>query len=252
MAEELTTRAHWENTWAVPPRWRLPSGLIVSIRNIQRLLRPRVRPGMRVLEIGCAPGKMLAWCASVLGAQVSGLDYSDRGIQWSRQLFAALGIDGDLRCEDLFATTFAKATFDVVYSVGVIEHFEDPRHIVRAHATLLKPGGTALIVIPNYQGVYGRIQRWFDPESLEIHNLTIMNVGALARLAPADLITGMRTYRAGRVNPWQLTLERRWPRAIARGVSLAVNAAALLQPMDIGPLCPVLVLELTRGGAAGC
>jgi 2-polyprenyl-3-methyl-5-hydroxy-6-metoxy-1,4-benzoquinol methylase len=247
MRDELTTRAHWEETWAVPPRWRLPSSLAVSTRNIQRMLRPHLRPGMRVLELGCAPGKMLAWVASKCGAEVSGLDYSKRGIAWSQQLFDALGIRGDLRCEDVFETTFAMGAFDLVYSVGVIEHFEDPRRIVRQHVMLLKPGGTAIISIPNYQGLYGRIQRWFDPENLEIHNLTIMNRAALARLAPEDLTDRVRTYRAGALNPWQITLERRWPRGVARGVSYVANGIGLLQPFEIGALCPILVLEMTRG-----
>ena len=252
MADELTTRVHWENTWAVPPRWRLPSSLAISTRNIQRVLGPHIAAGARVLEVGCAPGKMLAWLASTRGAYVSGLDYSERGIAWSRQLFDSLGLRADLRCEDVFATSFPEGSFDVVYSVGVIEHFEDPRRIVRVHAALLRPGGTAIITVPNYQGIYGRIQRWFDAESLEWHNLEIMSRDALARLAPRDLVEGVRTYRAGSLNPWQITFERRWPRPLARAVCYAGNAIGLLQPFIIGPLAPILVLEMRRGGAAGC
>jgi 2-polyprenyl-3-methyl-5-hydroxy-6-metoxy-1,4-benzoquinol methylase len=252
MADELTTRVHWENTWAVPPRWRLPSSLAVSTRNIQRVLRPHVRPGMHVLEVGCAPGKILAWVASALGANVAGLDYSERGIDWSRQLFEVLGLQADLRCEDVFETSFAPGTFDVVYSVGVIEHFDDPRRIVRTHVNLLKPGGKAVITVPNYAGIYGRIQHWFDAESLEWHNLEIMSLEPLARLAPDDLARDVRTYRAGKLNPWQITFERRWPRAVARAVCYAGNGIGLLQPFEIGPLAPILVLEMTRGGASGC
>ena len=250
--DELTTKSHWEGAWAAPPRWKLPSPLAVPTRNMQRLLRPAVRPGMRVLELGCAPGKLLAWVAAKLDARVSGLDYSDRGITWARTLFDALGIPADLRCEDVFRSTFEPASFDVVYSAGLIEHFEDPRDIVRTHVALAKPGGTTLIAIPDYGGIYGRLQGWFDPANLALHNLRIMRPEALAELAPAELSGTVRTYRAGRISPWQISLERRLPRPVARFTSYFLNGIGLLQPVDIGPICPLLVLEITRRHDSAC
>lgn len=251
-ADGLTTRSHWEAAWSAPPRWKLPSSLFVTTRNMQRLLRPAVRPGMRVLELGCAPGKILAWVAARLEARVAGLDYSERGIGWSRKLFEALGIPVDLRCEDVFNNTFDPASFDVVYSSGLIEHFEDPRAIVRMHVLLAKPGGKAIIAIPDYGGIYGRLQLWLDPANLALHNLQIMNTDALLRLAPAELTGTVRSYRAGRLSPWQLSFERRLPRPVGRVTSYMLNGVGLLQPADIGPLCPLLVLEVTRRDEPAC
>ena len=191
-SDELTTRSHWDAAWAVPPRWRLPSPLSVSTRNMQRILRREVRRGMRVLELGCAPGKILAWTAADLGASVAGLDYSERGIAWSRTLFERLAIPADLRCEDVFQTTFTPGGFDLVYSFGLIEHFEDPRAIVRAHLALVRPGGKTVIAIPDYGGIYGRLQRRLDPANLAIHNLDIMSVDALCQLAPPELSGDVR------------------------------------------------------------
>lgn len=252
MTDHLTTRAHWEDTWAIPPRWRLPSSLSVATLNMQRLLRPHVRPGMRVLELGCAPGKILAWVAAVLGAEASGLDYSERGIAWSKTLFEKLGIPGDLRCEDVFSTSLPPDNYDVVYSSGLIEHFDDPRQIVRTHVALVKPGGKAIIAIPDYGGVYGRLQRWLDPENLAIHNLTIMSVEALSRVAPTDLMADVKVYRVGRISPWQLSFERRLPRRLGRAAKYALNVAGLLQPVDIDRLCPLLVLEISRRVEPAC
>jgi SAM-dependent methyltransferase len=207
---------------------------------------------MRVLELGCAPGKLLAWVAHDLGAEVSGLDYSERGIAWSRQLFETLAISGDLRHEDVFTTTFPPGSFDVVFSVGLIEHFEEPARIVRAHVALLKPGGTAIISVPDYHGLYGRVQRWFDAESLTYHNLDIMTPEALAGLAPRDLTARAFAYRSGRLSAWQISLNRRWPPIVARGVWHLFNVAGLLQPVEIEVLCPLVVVELTRNGAPAC
>ena len=246
------TAEHWENTWSSPPRFRLPSRLWIGVADMQAILRAHVKPGMSVLEIGCAPGKTLAWVDKRLRARVAGLDYSERGLAYTRELFRRLAIDGDLRREDVFATTFPPGSFDVVYSCGVIEHFEDPREIVRRHVMLAKPGGTALITIPNYGGLYGRLRKRFDPENLEIHNLAIMNPRALAALTPRDLVDTSRAYPAGRLSPWLIRLERRWPRRLARATRFFLNGVALLQPVRIRRLCPMLVLEIRRTEESPC
>lgn len=210
---------------------------------------------MRFLEVGCAPGKTLAWVARVLGARVAGVDYSARGVAISRNLFRSLGVDGDLRCEDIFATTFEPGSFDVVFSAGVIEHFDDPREIVRSHVRLARPGGKAIITIPHYGGLYGHLQRHFDPANLALHNLTIMTADALRGLAPADLVTRATAYPAGRLSPWIVKFERRWPRLVARSVSHLLNGLGLVQPVEVRALCPTLVLECLRrhhGGQTGC
>jgi SAM-dependent methyltransferase len=225
---------------------RLPSKLFVSTRNLQRVIAAHVRPGMRYLELGCAPGKLLAWVGSALRADVSGLDYSEQGIQWALQLFHALGLHGNLRCEDVWKSSFEPGSFDVVFSAGLIEHFGDPQRIVRRHVELLKPGGRALITVPNYGGVYGRLQRWLDPANLALHNLAIMNVDALRGLAPADLASEVRAYPAGRISPWLLGIDRRVPTPLATGISHLVNGVGLVQPRDFASVAPMLVLEIVR------
>ena len=155
---EKTSKRHWDKLWANPARMRYPSSLHVGIRNLQNLLRTHVRPQSRFLEIGCASGTMLAWVRHTLKAEVSGLDYSELGIAFNRRLFEALGISGDLRCEDVFKTTFEPASFDVVFSAGVIEHSEDPRELVARHVDLLSENGVAVITVPNYGGWLGKVQ----------------------------------------------------------------------------------------------
>jgi 2-polyprenyl-3-methyl-5-hydroxy-6-metoxy-1,4-benzoquinol methylase len=246
-----TSPHYWDGVWSRPPRLRLPSGVNILTRNLQQLLSRRVKPGMRFLEIGCAPGKLLSWVAKRLRATVSGLDYSQRGMAYARQLFEHLGIPGDLRCEDLFATTFAPGSFDVVFSAGLIEHFEDPHQIVARHVDLLKPGGMAIISIPHFGGVYGFLEARCHPQNLAIHNLAIMNCRSLARLAPASA-SRVRTYPAGRFTPWILSLDQVLPRRAAFLASWALNGLGLIQPLDIEWLCPLLVLEMRRTTDPAC
>jgi 2-polyprenyl-3-methyl-5-hydroxy-6-metoxy-1,4-benzoquinol methylase len=241
-----TTKEHWDKAWIRPPRMRLPSRLLVETRNIQRLLDRYVTPGMRLLEIGCAPGKILAWAAKVRKVDVSGIDYSEPGIHHAKRLFKTLGISGSLRCEDIFATSYAERSFDIVFSCGLVEHFNDPIRLIEIHAKMLKPGGKALITIPNYAGIYGRIQRRFDPDNLGLHNLAIMNQLSLVALAPTHLVNQVRCFPFGRLTSTLISLDRVFPRWLAWGVLICFNTIGILQPVDITALCPLLVLEMTR------
>lgn len=233
--------------WAHRTRMGLLRGLFVEVRNIQRLLKCHIKPGMRVLEIGCAPGHTLAWVAQALKVEVAGLDYSIRGIDHARRLFDRLDIPGDLRCEDVFQASFQESTFDCVYSCGVIEHFDDPRQIVEIHVRLLKPGGSALITIPNLSGIYGRIQRYFDEDILSLHNLNIMNPVSLTGLAPAHLVQDVRSYPFGRPSA-MFILDKKLPKWLAIGSGLFINLIGNLQPFDITSLCPLLVLGMRKKG----
>jgi 2-polyprenyl-3-methyl-5-hydroxy-6-metoxy-1,4-benzoquinol methylase len=247
MTHDLTSIDQWDAAWSGEIKLRLPSPWLIGTRNVQKLLRGRVRPGERFLEIGCAPGKLLSWVAAELKAEVSGLDYSERGLATARRLFTALQLAADLRCEDLRRASYPPRSFDWVVSYGVIEHFDDPRDVVRAHIDLLREGGTAVMTVPNYRGIYGTLQRYFDPDNLLDHNLKIMSCEALAAVVPAGEGLRVRTYASGRLSPWQLTLAKRWPMSVARGISYLANGLALMQPVDITALCPMLVLEISRG-----
>jgi SAM-dependent methyltransferase len=201
---------------------------------------------MQALEIGCAPGKILAWAAKILRAEVSGIDFSSQGIDNSRRLFLHLGIAGDLRCEDIFETSFAEGSFDCVFSCGMIEHFNDPKKLIEIHVKLLKSGGKALILIPNLAGIYGRLQRYFDPKVLALHNLDIMNPTSLIALAPKQPVTNVRSYVFGRPMA-MFTLGKKVPNRLARALTLFLNVFGHLHPCDIKALCPLIVLEMTRG-----
>lgn len=246
LSGEKSTRDHWDGEWVAAPRPRLPSGLNVGVGDVKHLLKTSVPLGVQFLEIGCAPGKMLAWVAVSRKAKVAGLDYSKIGLEHTRNLFNQLGLNGDLRCEKLSETTFQPASFDIVFSNGLIEHFADPTKIVEQHVMLLKPGGRAIIAIPNYGGIYGSIMRKFDPGNLDIHNLEIMHLDTLKALAPTNLVFDIKTYSYGRVSPWIINFPKNWPRFLVVGINYFFNGIGLIQPFQIKPLSPMLVLEMTR------
>ena len=243
-SNRLTSFAFWDSIHSRIERTRLPDGLRASERNVRRLLRRYIKPGSRVMEIGFAPGRTLLWTATALGASVSGVDFSPAGVAAARLIFDEHKIPCDMRCEDVDTHTFSKGTFDIVFSLGFVEHFQDVSSLIVRHAELARVGGTVIIVIPRYDGLYRRLQAALDPSNLALHNLSIMSEDALLRAASAVGVAA-HAYRFGRVQPGLISW-RHLGSVTGRVLYHVVNAAGLLQPFDVSPLCPLLVLELRR------
>lgn len=228
------------------PALELPVGAgCRNTRNVLRLLRRYFRPGQRYVEVGCAPGKILSWVAREIQAPVCGIDYSPTGVDTANWLCNGLEVKADIRCEDAMNSSFEGGAFDLVFSCGLIEHFEDPAPMVAAHVKLLAPGGTALIAVPNYSGIYLKLQAWCDAENLAIHNLGIMNKQGMKALAPTSPELTSRAFHFGSFSPWLISLPAKLGR-MGKVISWGLNFVAHLQPVDIKVLCPLVVLEVRR------
>jgi SAM-dependent methyltransferase len=209
------------------------------------LLDPFVVPGSRVLDVGCAPGKFLLWCALEKQAHACGVEYAEHSYNLTVDLFRNAGASADIRHEDFMQTTFEPGSFDAVYSFGVVEHFDDPRPMIKQHFDMLKPGGTAIIMVPHFGAgsIYGWLAQRMDKSNYDIHNANIMSESAMLALAPKDSIS--RAYRYGRLAPWPLSWAK-FPKAVERLACYGLNGVALLQPFEIKPLCPWLILEIAK------
>jgi SAM-dependent methyltransferase len=92
--------------------------------------------------------RILEW-ASRQGAHAYGVDISEPTVIQARAAFhegkdALKGAVGDVR--DL---PFRDASFDAIYSMGTIEHFDETERAVEEMARVLKPGGRAIVGVPN-------------------------------------------------------------------------------------------------------
>jgi SAM-dependent methyltransferase len=92
--------------------------------------------------------RILAW-AGCQGVRAYGIDISEPTVIQARAAFdagpgALLAAVGDVR--DL---PFRDASFDAIYSMGTIEHFDETERAVQEMARVLKPGGRAIVGVPN-------------------------------------------------------------------------------------------------------
>lgn len=115
------------------------------------LERLDVRPGQRLLDVGCGEGRH---CFGALerGAHVVGVDLDREALAAAARPLRTRGREhGRLAAmlrADAFRLPFADARFDRVICAEVMEHVHDYRAAARELARVLRPGGRAAVTIP--------------------------------------------------------------------------------------------------------
>ena len=98
--------------------------------------------GKKVLDIGCGGG-ILSDSMARKGAEVTGIDLSTKALKVAQLHALEAGTKG-VSYREISAESLAQeqpASFDVVTCMEMLEHVPDPASVVRACATLVKPGG---------------------------------------------------------------------------------------------------------------
>jgi ubiquinone/menaquinone biosynthesis C-methylase UbiE len=102
--------------------------------------------GKRVLEIGVGMGAdLVRWARA--GADVVGVDLTERAVSLTRERLAAEGLPGEVRVADAESLPFADGSFDVVWSWGVLHHTPRADHAVVEAARVLRRGGRYAVMI---------------------------------------------------------------------------------------------------------
>lgn len=147
------------------PRWRFlgePQALTVDNRIRRHLphLRPEQRPRLQaggrdtldILIAGCGTGRNALWCAREYpGARMLAVDLSATSLAY------AMMKAGDLRMHnieflqgDLLELPALARQFDLIESIGVLHHMEQPAAGLAALARCLRPGGWMRIALYSY------------------------------------------------------------------------------------------------------
>jgi SAM-dependent methyltransferase len=181
--KKLSDREFWENYWETrnvqePEIKRSKKGLSInSILDVFDKYLP-VNDTFHALEIGGAPGRYLIYMAKNFKYHVHSLDYSNIGNEQTKKNLASANIPIEVYQRDLFSKNSNNdlPLFDMVYSLGFIEHFEDLDLVVKKHFELLKPGGILLLGVPNLGGIYRFFLKRTAPQHLAMHNLEAMKI----------------------------------------------------------------------------
>ena len=98
--------------------------------------------GKRALDVGCGGG-ILAEALAQSGAQTTGIDLAEKALKVAE--LHALESGAQVNYQAISAEALAltePASFDIVTCMEMLEHVPDPISVVKACATLAKPGAT--------------------------------------------------------------------------------------------------------------
>lgn len=111
--------------------------------------------GKRVLEIGVGGGvDFSGWVRH--GAHATGIDLTQAGVEMTRNRLDMLGVARDayqLAVGDAENIAFPEATFDLVYSYGVLHHSPDTQKALQEVCRVLRPGG-------DFKGMIYHVPSW--------------------------------------------------------------------------------------------
>jgi cyclopropane-fatty-acyl-phospholipid synthase len=175
-----------------------------------------LRPGMRVLDLGCGWGGFASFAAEHYGASVVGYTVSREQVAWIKEHYPHLPID--VRLDDY---RNAAGNYDAVVSIGLMEHVgsKNYRAYMELAARLAAPG--AVIFMHTIGGAGARttsINPWFDKYIFP--NANIPTLGQLADameeiLVPED-VQNIGPHYDRTLMAWWANFDAAWPTLRAR------------------------------------
>ncbi|MGI9023228.1 MAG: class I SAM-dependent methyltransferase [Acidimicrobiales bacterium] len=151
-----------------------------------------LEPG-RALDVGCGEGRNAVWLAS-RGWAVTGVDFSDVGLDKARRLAEAQGVDVEWVLADLRAYEPAPQAYNLVVVLYLHLRAEDRRAVHAAAASAVRPGGTIVVLgheSSNLIHGYGGPQDpslLFTPDDVvdDLHDLSIVKAERVDRRVPTE------------------------------------------------------------------
>jgi len=168
----LTTSNYWDERW---DRLTLPA--VIEVNHIPGNCFDRVfktylprDANLKLIELGCAPGKWLHYFNTMFGYQVYGVEYSPIGYNKTLENLAALRVKGQIANADVMAPPSFEP-MDIVFSYGLVEHFGDTKNILEKHLLYAAKDGLVITILPNFGGFYGILQKMADEKVFAGHKI---------------------------------------------------------------------------------
>jgi cyclopropane-fatty-acyl-phospholipid synthase len=181
-----------------------------------------LRPGMRLLDVGCGWGGMVMHAAREYGVSVLGVTLSRRQAEWAQKAIAEAGLNELAEVRHLDYRDVTETGFDAVSSIGLTEHvgLAGLPAYFRFLYDRLAPGGRLLnhcITVPTTDD--GVKRRWF----INRYVFPDGELTGVGRLVSAMHDTGfevrheenLREHYALTTGAWSANLDEHWDEAVA-------------------------------------
>ena len=130
----------------------------------------------KIIEIGCCPGRFLAYFYKKYSLKSFGIDYDKNAIAMMKDEFKKRGVQSQIINAD-FTKYRSKHKFDYVCSFGFVEHFDNETldKVLKNHVNITSSKGFIFISMPNLTYLNKFFFKLFKPDLLAKHNTKIMN-----------------------------------------------------------------------------
>lgn len=179
--QALTDKKYWSEYWKNQTPFSTPQNYFID-KYSKELLIPfnkylSKKKNLSVLEIGGFPGHFLLDLARKYNFKKVGiLDYCFSQPDIIVEKFKMEGYNLDVYEKDLFKDELLNVTpFDVVYSMGLVEHYHDIEKTTQKHLECLKKDGILIIGMPVFLGINKWLAKFFSPENFTTYYVHIMN-----------------------------------------------------------------------------
>jgi ubiquinone/menaquinone biosynthesis C-methylase UbiE len=155
--QKLSVRTFWERDPCGSEHTAAPEGTAEFYAEVERMraeLDPQIprfadfdgARGEEVLEIGVGLGSDFLRFVRA-GARGTGVDLTQHAVELVRRRLDLEGLDADVLQADAEQLPFADASFDRIYSWGVLHHSPDTDRAVREAIRVLRPGGRLCVML---------------------------------------------------------------------------------------------------------
>jgi 2-polyprenyl-3-methyl-5-hydroxy-6-metoxy-1,4-benzoquinol methylase len=174
MSGRLTSREYWDLGYRkeqIDPPLDIQSFRQHAQRRTIETLLDGVGNAKRIMEIGAGNSAVLSWLSRKYSERHwGGLDYSLDGCEKLRSRVAREGGAVEVVHADIFAPMPEQVgRWDAIYSLGVVEHFEDCSSVLKAMSTLLSSDGVIVTIVPNMAGLVGKLTRIWNRNVYDLH-----------------------------------------------------------------------------------
>ena len=153
-----------------------------TVEDSAAFLLPHLRPGMRVIDVGCGPGSITRGLADrVAPGEVVGVDASAEVLDVARHE-ASTATNLRYQQSSVYQLPFADASFDVAFAHQVLQHLADPAAAIREMLRVLVPAGLVAVRDVDWGSIaYWPVDPWID-RFIDVHARTWTRNGGEPRM----------------------------------------------------------------------